>query len=92
MGDVTPLYREPDEPHQEGPCLCMSCRHEWHGVAPAGTVDLECPKCGTQKGVWIHPCFHANRPHWQCKCGNEFFTINDDRFVCAACGTMQRFG
>lgn len=26
--------RDPDEgkPHAHGPCICLGCRHEWHGV------------------------------------------------------------
>ena len=38
-------------PHYAGLCSCLSCRHEWVGVAPLGTKVLECPSCRRGTGV-----------------------------------------
>lgn len=80
-----------DDPYMHGPAICIGCRHEWEAVAPLGATQLECPCCGSFKGVWKHPAVDASRPIWECQCGNEFFAIHDDRIVCAACGIPQRF-
>lgn len=93
MGDVVdfPSRTETEGPHMHGPALCVGCRHEFYGVTPVGTTQLECPCCGAMKGVWQHPAVDASRPVWECQCGNEFFVIHDDGMVCAACGLGQVF-
>lgn len=49
MGDVVNLdeYR----PHTSGSCTCLECSAEWTGVIPAGVRAVQCPECGTHKGV-----------------------------------------
>lgn len=81
---------EPEDPHLEGPATCMNCRHEFHVVAPAGTVNFECPRCATEQAVLSGVPVYE-KPTWQCQCGNEFFMIHDEFFVCAHCGVKQVF-
>lgn len=75
-------------PHMDGEAKCAACGHRWRAVAPIGTPNLECPECATHHGVWMHPAM-AQRPLWQCACGNEFFVIHDDRIMCSRCGASQ---
>lgn len=43
---------EGEQPHWQGRCVCMGCRHEWEGVGPVGNHEgLTCPECGLPKGV-----------------------------------------
>lgn len=39
-------YRE----HKNGFVICQGCFHRWVGVAPVGTMILECPDCGCMEG------------------------------------------
>lgn len=79
------------DPHIRGQALCMNCRRSWEAVAPVGATQVECPTCGTMKGVFVNPVLFKDEPFWECNCGNEFFVIHKDRLVCAHCGTQQRF-
>ena len=38
-------------PHYGGLFSCLSCRHEWVGVAPVAARSLECPSCGGMFGA-----------------------------------------
>lgn len=85
--------KEPEEtqeelPHMECLARCIACKHEWHAVAPVGTVWLECPSCGTEKGVFK---FHGERSglHWTCACENQLFYIMEDGAYCPNCGDWQ---
>lgn len=85
MGKVIELdaYR----PHASGPAKCVGCGHSWVAVALLGVYRLTCPACSLEKGVWYG--LHAGNPdtpHWACTCGNNLFTVEDDRIVCARCG------
>ncbi|WP_043767591.1 hypothetical protein [Algiphilus aromaticivorans] len=80
------------DPHAQGPCVCLSCRHEWRGVWPVGTDELECPACGLLKGVskgLYYP--DEGEPIRVCQCGNEFFLMRPDGHFCPACGRYQRY-
>lgn len=82
------------QPHWEGPCVCLGCRHEWHGVAPVGEMFVDCPSCGLPKGHPKHP-FGAQQGDtvFECSCGSEALTAykRKGRFymLCMACGTNQ---
>lgn len=85
--------REERGPHWEGKCVCLGCRHEWHGVGPMGsTVCLECPSCGLPKGV-VKNLFGARVGdiELRCDCGCEALTAyKRDGYkwvLCMACGT-----
>ena len=86
--------KEDREPHWSGPCVCLGCRHEWHGVAPVGTTILECPSCGLMKGRTKF-LFGADEgdQFFICNCGSEALTayVRCGRFriVCMACGVDQ---
>lgn len=41
-----------EELRWEGLVRCIGCHHEWEASAPTGTVWVNCPKCGFDKG---HP-------------------------------------
>lgn len=75
-------------PHTEGPVLCVECKHEWVGVAPCGTVGLECPNCGLAKGV-RKSFIEASEGDIVFICGyceGTLFTLYKDQVLCAGCG------
>lgn len=77
---------EERQAHLSGECKCMNCQHEWAGCMPVGVVDgLECPECGSFKGVSKYQCIRAGA-HWQCGCGNEFFCLTPAGLYCPNCG------
>ena len=86
--------REARQPHWEGPCKCIECQHEWHGVAPVGTMWVDCPSCHLPKGHPKHP-FGAMEGDiaFTCHCGSEALTayMRKGHFYlrCMACGTDQ---
>lgn len=81
------------EPHWTGTCKCVGCRHEWVGVAPVGTLWLDCPSCGLPKGTPKHPFGAAEGDClFVCNtCDSEALTAywRSGRFVlmCMGCGT-----
>jgi hypothetical protein len=83
--------RDARKPHWEGPCKCIGCGHEWHGVAPIGTMWVDCPSCELPKGHPKHP-FGAQEGDliFTCNCGSEALTAyqRKGRFYlrCMACG------
>lgn len=74
-------------PHIGGDAKCLTCNHEWVAVAPIGTVDLECPKCSTFKGVFMY--MTAPEVVWECNCGNQLFFIDEHGPMCSKCGLRQ---
>ena len=84
--------REKLSPHMTGKAKCIQCKHEWVGVAPQGTIWLECPSCTLQKGAFIYACEPDNmKSIFTCNCGNEIFLIADNGTICTLCGTWQSF-
>lgn len=98
MGDVTAF---PDrvklDPHLAGKAKCLDCKSEWDFVAPVGTLYLECPKCGTHRGVQQGPCDGAEDDDvWECNCGCTLFKIIAHNgvfkwMICLRCGTAPSF-
>ena len=88
MGDVTPINRHPT---MEGEARCTQCGHCWEGVAPVGTIELECPQCHAMRGVFIYPIDPPLPEVWQCGCGGDLFYVGKQAIVCARCGTTQLF-
>lgn len=88
MGDVVEIarWKEENEPHMEGPAHCTCCQHHWHSVAPVGVYQLECPKCGSMKGIFTREVAYKD-PYWRCNCGNFHFCITPDHIFCPNCGT-----
>jgi len=39
-----------DDEYIQGTVRCIFCAHEWVGVRPVGTENMECPKCGKMLG------------------------------------------
>lgn len=77
-------------PYLEGKCRCLHCKHEWVGVAPLGTVSVDCPSCGLRRGAFIANVL-KDGDHWTCRCGSILFACNVANWYCIACGTNQRF-
>lgn len=74
-------------PHTSGPCVCLGCKHEWVGVAPSGTIAVECPACGTEKGVRAGTVF-VDEPHWNCRgCDNNYLRVVAAGIYCPLCAT-----
>lgn len=75
-----------------GEAFCINCKHEWIAVCPTGTVQLECPKCLTMKGLFKYP--FSPQPGSLirvCNCGNELFYITPEGHMCANCGIYQSY-
>lgn len=76
-------------PHLSGEAKCLSCNHEWAAVAPIGTVWLECPECGLEKGR-LAGTVYRDEHHWHCNCGNELFYVTANVYYCPNCGLDQK--
>lgn len=74
-------------PSISGNALCLQCDNRWSAVAPVGTVELECSKCNTWKGVFEG--MTAPDIVRQCTCGNQHFYISETGAMCAKCGLYQ---
>lgn len=77
------------KPRLSGEAKCLACGHHWEATSPLGVVDLECPECGTFKGVYMSICIPEF--YLECDCGNEFFFVTPDGYLCAKCGSSPEF-
>jgi hypothetical protein len=76
--------------HLSSEAICIACGHEWTCVAPVGVFDeMECPECGTMKGVMKYGVIPEL--YWQCNCGCYLFTISgkSNNIMCWQCGMTQ---
>jgi len=73
------------QPHMSGTGYCLNCYHTWEAIAEIGVCALECPKCGTCKGVW-RGIMLPEGPLWECKCGCMHFFISGYYAHCCHCG------
>lgn len=90
-GEVIPFRQpEPDPQHGCGEAFCIACGHTWIGVAPTGTVHLECPGCGAHKGRWKFE-FYPTELVRTCNCGNQLFYLTPEGHLCANCGMYQSY-
>lgn len=70
-----------------GKMTCLSCRHQWMGVAVAGSVWNECPECHCHRGAWqnyIEPV--EGTPRFVCTCECQMFYVLGDYIMCVGCG------
>lgn len=91
MGEVVPLAPPANEnessPYITGRVRCLHCKHEWQGVAPPGTTNLECTACGLPRGAWIGNFYPADATVWTCGCENTLFLLTATGApLCIACG------
>lgn len=89
MADIL-QFKQRESAHSRGWASCQHCRHKWQAVAPAGVVELECPKCHSMKGLYIYG-HEDDESTWLCKCGCHVFTISETGAVCWKCGVKQEF-
>lgn len=89
-------FRKPDPPESwiGGIGLCIGCRHEWAAAAPTGTIKLECPSCGSMKGIFKYPVGGKEGDAvFACNCGCEALTAytRAGKFWlrCMSCGIDQ---
>lgn len=88
MSNVVKLPSRADRgPHLSGIAFCARCKHEWVGVAPVGTMELECPECHTMMGLFKHGC-EPDEP-WTCSCGCYLFMVSRQGIICWNCGDYQ---
>lgn len=90
--DIVQFPRREREQEQEqgyaaGTAVCSGCKHEWAAVAPIGAVEMECPACGTHKGLWKYPFTPSGDVQWACNCGSTLFFLDHKSPVCRECGT-----
>lgn len=76
------------EPFMTGEAFCTHCKHIWTASSPLGATALECPKCGTMKGVYRHGVMPAGGALFVCKCGNDLFIVQPHRIMCCSCGIV----
>lgn len=84
--------RQARTPHITGTCRCNRCSHEWEGVAPVGTLELECPDCGAMTGFFKqHIMTDVGSTRFVCNtCDGELFSVMaDGSALCAGCGTTH---
>jgi hypothetical protein len=76
----------------DGPVLCTACGHGWEARAPTGTYMLECPSCGTHRGIWRAVCAAPDgKPWWRClRCDSPFFYVTPAELRCAGCNAPQQ--
>jgi hypothetical protein len=74
-----------------GPAYCTACKHGWDAHAPVGTWMLECPSCGTHRGIWRSLCTPPDEGvWWKCgTCDGSFFYATPDGLFCVGCGKPQ---
>jgi hypothetical protein len=75
-------------PHLSGEAVCLACKHKWVAVAPIGETCLECPSCGTYRGVFTgNP---MGETHFECRCGCSHFAILPGlQFRCLHCAYVH---
>lgn len=80
------------KPHSGGEAHCVACKYEWVAVALVGTTQLECPRCGTWKGLFKYPfnVVEGELLHY-CNCGNDLFRITPKGHLCINCGILQSY-
>lgn len=84
MGEVRSITEK--QPHKAGPAHCIHCKHAWAAVALPGTVWLDCPECGSEKGVFTGPCQSSATQLFECNCGNDLFRVHPEGIFCPNCG------
>lgn len=87
MGEIVSLAES--RPHIAGLAKCLACEYEWAAVAQVGTLTLDCPKCGCQRGVLKYPIIRDG-DHWTCHCGNWAFVFTRIGTYCPNCGDFQK--
>ena len=81
------------EAHIQGEAFCMGCNHNWRGVWPLGTTELECPECKRMMGRSTYEVSpQPNSKVYECHCGNQLFHILADRIHCPNCGQQTGAG
>jgi rubredoxin len=92
MTNVIPFAKPVEEtPHGTGSAFCMACSATWQGVAPVGTVELECPECKSMKGRFTFAYAPPSETAWECACGSQLFNVLPDGIFCPNCGVYQSF-
>lgn len=89
-------FRRPqrEEPYIGGDAKCIGCGHQWEAAAPVGTWQLECPSCGTMKGIFRNPVGAVEGDSvLRCSCGCEALTAYQRHgrvwLRCMSCGLDQ---
>jgi len=79
------------EPHIAGEAICGGCKHTWVAIAPEVVQHLECPACGTHRGLWKYNF----APEWatlECpECEGHVFMVSITGVFCIGCGTSADF-
>ena len=85
-------FKPPEKtvPHLVGQAHCNQCQHKWEGVAPVGTIFLECPQCHTNKGLFTNHV-EPQGDRWVCGCKCQLFFVSKRGTQCMNCGTWQVF-
>lgn len=91
MCNVVPFSKREADGCMSGRARCLVCRHEWAAAAETGTVWMECPACGANKGHFVVPCAQSEGgEQWICKCGCDVFFITPDAVRCCNCGISHK--
>jgi ribosomal protein S27E len=91
--NVVELFPKDEEPYITGEVKCLDCGNLWQGIYPPGTVQFQCPKCHTMRGVPAAVVTPGDGEIWACNCGCWAFCFSrsSDEWVCLSCGAYQTF-
>lgn len=74
-------------PHLSGIAKCLACKHEFNGVCRVGDLGMDCPKCGTHRGVFVYQP-QGSDAIFECNCGCHQFALERALTLrCLHCGT-----
>lgn len=91
--NVVDLNARRPSPYLQGEAKCGQCSHQWRAVAPCGTVELECPKCGAYKGFFMtYMSSEDGVGRYTCNaCQGQMYEIRDDGALCVTCGFIHNW-
>lgn len=81
--------RQAREPHTVGPATCLNCQHQWTAIIPTGYLEIDCPECGSGRGVrdgLVEPADSDGKVFTCAKCECQQFMITTRYAMCQGCG------
>lgn len=84
----------PDVNMVSGSAKCLACEHKWTAALEMSLnmpTEIECPSCGTMRGVFENGFYPTSGSVRVCNCGNDLFRLTPKGHICARCGTYQTY-
>lgn len=91
LAEIIKFQRIKDNDHHlSGEAVCLECQHRWTAVVPVGVDYMDCPNCGTNKGVWHYRTAAVDDTRWVCTCGGDaHYVLPEQRCQCIRCGLVR---